>query len=634
MLFSFTGMGAFALAYDLVVRQEMGDWRLEIRDRAAELASRFSLFSRKAILAGVVAATLAVLLGNLAQVGVIADAWYRSGNPTYEEILPLGGTAVRTLDGAINLIGEETAPLYPGDWFWIASRAINAAEGEVAPITEFPFFTFLYGDLHAHMISLPLMLLALAWAVSLALQPTAVAESDKPRIWWETGLQWLAVGVIFGVFQATNIWDFPTFLVIGALAIFFFTYQQFGSKISLQMGGQALLLIVIFAALSFIAYYPFSSNFAAGFNTVGLWDGSNTFLTRYFIVWGLFLFFIISYLFIELRDWAKSWTYAGMKAMEVAAIPLAIAAIIFLFILLVLWGLQYWVAPLVLILILLSGLLGMRKDITPASRIVLILVACGFGLTFFVEFFIVEGTIGRMNTVFKVYMQVWLIMSVTAGVTAVWAWQRIKQSKTGQLVWSGILALLLVAALLYPILATRAKWDIRMSKEAPNTLDGMAFMPYVNYNDNGVMVPLGYDYEAIKWIQRNIPGSPVLAEGYNDNYYRSISNRVAMYTGLPNIIGWSGHQRQQRAALPGNMIDSRIRDVHQLYNTTNVQETLSLLDKYDVEYIYVGQLEWVHYAPEGLNKFDEMVNAGLLEEVYRNDGTSIYRVLDAPINTN
>ena len=67
------------------------------------------------------------------------------------------------------MLGGQPSTLSPGDWFWIASRAINANEGEVQPITEFPYFTFLYGDLHAHMISMPLQLLALGWVVAVVL---------------------------------------------------------------------------------------------------------------------------------------------------------------------------------------------------------------------------------------------------------------------------------------------------------------------------------------------------------------------------------------------------------------------------------------------------------------------------------
>ena len=66
-----------------------------------------------------------------------------------------------------------------------------------------------------------------------------------------------------------------------------------------------------------------------------------------------------------------------------------------------------------------------------------------------------------------------------------------------------------------------------------------------------------------------------------------------------------------------------------LYNTTAVVEAQNILARYDVSYVYVGQLEWVLYTPDGLNKFDQMVQMGLLEEVYRNAGTSIYKVLDS-----
>ena len=166
-----------------------------------------------------------------------------------------------------------------------------------------------------------------------------------------------------------------------------------------------------------------------------------------------------------------------------------------------------------------------------------------------------------------------------------------------------------------------------MNKDALHTLDGMAFMPYVEYGDNGQTVPLNYDYDAIQWMYRNIEGSPVIAEAHSSNPYRSVGNRISMYTGLPAIIGWDWHQRQQRAVMPGTLVSSRINDVNQLYNTINVDETLAILDKYNVSYIYVGQLEWVYYQPQGLIKFDHMVDTGYLEEVYRNDGTSIYRVV-------
>jgi uncharacterized membrane protein len=193
-------------------------------------------------------------------------------------------------------------------------------------------------------------------------------------------------------------------------------------------------------------------------------------------------------------------------------------------------------------------------------------------------------------------------------------------------------------AFLYPILATKAKWDIRMSENAPTTLDGMAFMETTSYADTAVdgssrTITLdhdyeaNHDYEAIQWMQMNIPGSPVIAEAHSSNPYRSIANRVTMYTGLPSIVGWDWHQRQQRAVLPASLVGSRIQDVNTLFNTVETEEALSIIDKYDVSYLYVGPLEWTYYHPEGLLKFDSMVEDGLLKEVYRNEGVSIYKVI-------
>ncbi len=652
MLFSFTGMSVFSIAYDLVAwRREIGDWRLKT---ISNLQSPISNLHKKAVAAGAIAITLAILLGNLGQVGVLVDAWYKAGNPTLEESIPLVGTAVRTLDGGFKVISGTPAPIYTGDWFFLASRALNYNEGEAAPITEFPFFTFLYGDLHAHMIALPLTMLALAWAVSLVFKAKKkgdwrlkIGDSETNSIsnlqsrsrrlpissaWWETALIWFVGALVIGVLQATNIWDLPTYAVIGVLAIFYAVFEENGRTVNLQLFGQIGLKTAVLISLAFLLFWPFSSNFGAGFSSIGLWEGSTSYLGNYLVVYGLFFFFILTHLAREFRAWTRTWTQDSLKQWEPAAAPLLLALGLYIILLLILFRMGYWVAPVVLTLTIMAGLLGLRPNLPAARRIILILIASALGITLFVEFFVVENTVGRMNTVFKFYMQVWLILSVVAGVTAVWAWPSIQKKEAGRRVWLAVLGVLVAAAALYPILATKAKWDVRLSQEAPITLDGMAFMPYANYAESqgaGGNVPLSFDYEALKWMQTNIPGSPVVAEGYSDNYYRSITNRVSMYTGLPGIIGWSGHQRQQRAVLPGQFIDQRLRDVATLYNTTNAQEAQNILAKYDVSYVYVGQLEWVLYAPPGLNKFDQMVETGILEEVYRNDGTSIYKVLDS-----
>ena len=663
MLFSFTGLGAFTIAYNLVAygkqRLKNKDWSSDAESLIPDLQSfdklktSSSIFSRQAVIAGLIATTLAVLVGNLAEVGVLLNVWQKAGNEAI--VTGIGGvdTLLRTVDGALNMAAGQPPSIYPGDWFWTATRAINYLPTEAAPITDFPFFTFLYGDLHAHMISMPLQLLALGWAVSLALLPKRKIKDSKikdlnanpetanlqssifnlPSTWWETALLWFSGALAIGVLWPTNSWDWPTYLVLGMLAVFFHTYRQNEERFSWSTLGQAILQMVILAALSVLLFWPFRANFGSGYSAIKLWQGTYTNLGNYLIIWGLFLFFIIGYLFLEFRAWTKSWTFPGLVRWKAVGALVMVGLFMFVVVLILLMLRGYYIAPVVLALVVGAGLLGLRAGLATERRITLILISAALALTLFVEFFVLEGDIGRMNTVFKIYMQVWLILSVVGGAAAMWVWQAIRGRQTARRTWQIVLGVLLLAALLYPLLATKAKWDIRMSKDAPNSLDGMAFMEYVSYGDtNGSTIQLKDDYDAIQWMQRHIEGSPVIAEGHSHNNggfspYRSITNRVAMYTGLPAVVGWDWHQRQQRAVLPGHFVSDRIADVNRFYNTPDVYEAEAFLKQYDVGYVYVGQLEETYYQSEGLAKFEQMVDLGMLHEVYRNEGTVVYEVV-------
>ncbi len=621
MLFSFTGMGAFSIAYNLVAWKNGRN--LPIKESINQRIDQLPL-NKKAIGAGIVATVLCVFLGNLAEVPLVLNTWANASTSSINTGLPID-PIVHTVNGALNLaLTDATAPIYPGDWFWTATRTINFQPGEVQPITEFPFFTFLYGDLHAHMIALPLTLLALGWAVSLVLQGRRQSSSK-----WTTAVTILSFfigGLTIGSLQATNTWDFPTYLFIGILAVIFNAYRQH-EGFNLRMLGQAGVQAAALAAVAVLTFLPFTENYGVGYSSFSLWPGSYTHLSNYLVIYGLFLFFVFTHLLRELRAWTRTLSRESLEKWEPYALPVIILAFAFIAVIAFLFIKDYWIAPLVLTLVVISGLLGLRPNLPPHRRIPLILISSALGLTMMVELIVLDGDIGRMNTVFKFYMQVWVMLSIVGGVAAATAWPAIQRRQTAGTIWRIGLALLLGAAVLYPILATKSKWDIRMSQEAPTTLDGMAFMEVTEYQDNGQNVPLHFDYEALQWMRRHIPGSPVIAEAHASNPYRAIANRVTMFTGLPSIIGWDWHQRQQRAVTPPTLISNRIADVNALYSTTNTAEALAILEKYNVQYIYVGQLEWVYYNPQGLIKFDAMTEQGLLEEVYHNAGVSIYQVL-------
>ena len=133
---------------------------------------------------------------------------------------------------------------------------------------------------------------------------------------------------------------------------------------------------------------------------------------------------------------------------------------------------------------------------------------------------------------------------------------------------------------------------------------------------------LEWDYQAILWMRNNVQGSPVVLEGQGQ-LYRTLHSRVSIYTGLPTILGWDNHQSQQRGY--GNTIGDRIKDISTIYSSDDWQESMELMQKYQVEYIYIGDIER-HYYPEiGIGKFKEQIGRDL-ELVYSNTGVDIYKV--------
>ncbi|MEJ2749200.1 MAG: DUF2298 domain-containing protein, partial [Anaerolineae bacterium] len=378
MLFSFTGVGVFSIAYNLV---KINDSRLKIKHQSSIVNLKSSILNPP-IIAGLISTALAVLLGNLAEVNLIFTSWQRAGTQFHTGIGGLNGL-LQTLDGAIKLLSGQPSPLYTGDWFWTASRAINVNPGEVGPITEFPFFTFLYGDLHAHMISLPLAILALGWAVSLALTPRN-SISSRNRIsetaWWETALLWAAGGLAVGVLRASNTWDWPTYLVIGVLAIVFYGYQRHG-RFSLTLIGQAAYQTAVFVGLFYLTFLPYDLNFGSAYNTIKLWPGSYTHVSNYLTIYGLFLFFVVTHLAREFRDWTRTWRYEDLQRTEFIAAPLIGALVVYVILLLVLVAKGYLIAPLVLTLVIIAGLLGLRRNLPPNRRIILILISAALFLT-------------------------------------------------------------------------------------------------------------------------------------------------------------------------------------------------------------------------------------------------------------
>ncbi len=625
-MFATFALGAFSAGWNIAAyfRKE------NTSDNEKEAAN--SIPFGKPMWVGLGSAVAALILGNLGTARMIWHGLMRlamSGSSLEEAnfFLKLSWT----VQGLSRFLAGTRLPYSTGDWYWIPSRVLP---GEA--ITEFPFFTFLYADPHAHLFALPLTMLALGWCLSIVFSKWRWGTTNSHNSIAVFLVTMALGGLAIGVLRPTNTWDMPTYLGLGISALFY-SAIRYGNGENIHFAGvpawiKRLMIAVIssllLVGLSFLFFAPYSQWYAQGYGSVQLWEGGRSPVASYLTHWGLFYFVIASWLVYETIHWMANTPLSALQKLHpwrfwiFSGLGLYLLAVVLLNA-----SLKVEIAFYPLTLAVWCLILLLRPNQPDAKRVVLFLIGTGVTLTLMVEVIVLVGDIGRMNTVFKFYLQAWNLLAIGAAAAAGWLLPAIEREwKSGwKPVWQFAMSALLIAALLYPLMAGMAKIRDRMSSVAPHGLDGMAFMRTAEYSDQGRMMDLSQDYRAIRWMQENVKGSPVIVEA-NTPLYRW-GSRYSIYTGLPTIIGWDWHQRQQRAAVQNDFsVQNRIFDVAEIYNSPSKERVRELLDRYAVTYIIVGQLEQAYYETAGLSKFPQW-DGDLWKEVYRDMDTVIYEVI-------
>jgi YYY domain-containing protein len=656
-LFSALALVAYSVGYNLVAW--FRENKVEIRHPNPRVA-------------GIAAALALVVLGNLGTASMLYDGFKRIGTQPGTEpstFLVGVGQVIRGVGKFLTL--DQQMPYAMDQWYWNPSRAIPPGPGEAGPITEFPFFTFLYADLHAHMINRPITVLAIGWCLSWLL---AAKRRDRQRR-FDFGLSLVVGALILGAIKPTNTWDFPVYWVLGVITVLYAVWLRY-RKVEARSVIEAALTVVVLIGLAQFLFQPYHHWYGQGYTEAELWQGSRTSISAYLTVHGLFLFVIVSWMVWESRKWMAATPLAELQKLRPFFGVISISALVLLTAtgLLIVKG--YSVALLVIPLMVWCGLLILQPGLPEEKRVVLVLTGIGVALTFFVEIVVMRGDISRMNTVFKFYLEAWEMFSLAAAAALAWILVDVPSWLPGwRRSWTLVLSILVFSAAFYTITATPAKIRDRFAMDAPHTLDGMAFMPYVdNYYDLGKPLKLDEDYRAIEWMQDNIQGTPVIIEANTPEY--RWGNRFTIYTGLPGVLGWNHHQRQQRVTGEPGMVEERAMDILNFYLTRSPEDAWTILERYDVQYVILGRLEHIFYeevqpcspspdgasvtcdlrgwpwgmpnpdvppsecepvdpnvgeAPlrcptHGLEKFETMVASGMLSEIYHQGETVIYEV--------
>src|ERR1039458_5169677 len=473
------------------------------------------------------------------------------------------------------------------DWhyFWATSRVIapNA-------INEYPFWSFLFADLHAHVLALPF---TAAFVAALLL---FVKREDRalPAPHQAAALVALAA-LFFAALQITNGWSTP---VYACLLLFLPGVLCLGSRPSgLAAAAGALAKNVLapavgVALMGALLVRPFWAQFSPPPRNWGREVGPWAQPWDFFNVWGLFIALLVPFAFVA---WKRSTAPPGKAArviliLAAVALPLSLVSVS-------LHPLRLAQAPSVRLFTALVFLVtlgaALRRATEARLRPALALVALGFAVLTGCELVFVWD---RMNTIFKFHFETWLLFSVAGAL----AWETFLASRSRA--WRLATALAGLAALFTTVTAFAGFLRLDRGGWPRFTLDGTAYLEKQNPSDRG----------AIEWINANVSGLPVLLEAQGPPYQEF--TRLSMNTGLPTVQGWEYHTQQRGHSQAET--DRRKGEVTAAYTSADEAAIKRILHRYHVALVAVGNLERRTYAGGNLARFESWTD--LLTPVYRN----------------
>ena len=511
--------------------------------------------------------------------------------------------------------------------FWSAPWLIPGA------MAQYPYYIFLAGTLHAFMMSIPfqIMFITLIFALSVRRQSgEEVKRSDT--------LLWIAVlAVCIGFFLILNTWDYPVYIVF-MIAAFILLRIRRGIK-------STLIMIAAIIGLSLVLYLPFLLSMGmGGFGGIhfvlrgGKLVITPTDFASFFEAVGFFLCLILSFVFLLLPKWRllkrsepTKITIRGfvtllpkwrlLKKSELPKVTIRdfllfiTAAILFIATILIAAFTGFHVLVIMVPTILIPLYFIFKSKVKSTREFILLLVVIGAALALFCELFYIDDPYGqpweRFNTVFKFYVPLWVFFGLSSAY-AVYYFMRHVTKRSIKIVWTVIIIAFTIATLIHPIASTVSATSGLQSSWGLNrgTLDGMEYLKSI-YPD---------DYQAVKWLDKNIAGSLVILEAPGAVF--TYTSRVATFTGLPTVVGWTSWETMWRGYSAD--VGERENDVNTVYNTSNNDQAIELLNKYNVQYIYVGSVERNKYTSEGLQKFNSYTDH--YDLIYQNEGVFIYQL--------
>ncbi len=447
-------------------------------------------------------------------------------------------------------------------WFPDATRFIGYhPETTDKTIHEFPSYSFVLGDLHAHVINIMFVLTVLAILFAWMIKRRQVAKVKLPLFTEVFNPNIILVSFFIGLFHTTNYWDFPIYFVVSGGVILFTNLVVYNFK-WVAWGVTAVQGIFVLCFSELICL-PFTLNFDQ-ISSTPLLTVARTPLNQLIILWGLPIFTVISFICFVIADFTKHHkknsiqdmtqeyteqiTQEHMKEVTKAKKP---------------------------------ALLHFMAALSSIDLFIITLGLCAIGLIMLPEVIYIKdiysGDYKRANTMFKLTYQAFIMFGICFGyipMRLLCFGKTLRQRKVAIIVLC-----LFSLTLCYGQNAVKSWYGNIFNTKGYKGLDATAFM-----QSNSAFLD---DVGAIKWLNDNVTEVQVVLEANGDSY--TDYERVSVMTGLPTVLGWRTHEWLWKSDTI--KLDERAADIEEIYTSTDRSKVLSLIKKYSIAYIYVGKLE-------------------------------------------
>ena len=399
---------------------------------------------------------------------------------------------------------------------------------------EFPAYTLVLGDLHAHVCNMLFTIVLLAVLIDHILSADE-GEKDKKQF----PSHFLLMGLLLGLFRGVNYWDMPIYFVVCGAVILFTDIKKHGAGI--RTFGNVLFKGLIIYITGILFMLPFIIKYDKPVSGVHICDRHSP-LLKLFIIWFPFL---VSSLLILIFSLGK---LADKKRREKED----------------------------------------ARDEDIRYLTVIAITLCGLGLILLPELIYVKDIYGdefqRYNTMFKLTFQAFILLAFMTG-TGIGLFfneglNRIRSGKPGKL----YLVISLFAAGMSVMLIAYMPRAIKLWFGDINRTEyrqGISATDFIRHDPS-------YDdvREVLDIISSDKRRNIRLIEEAGTSY--SPHNRISAFTGASCISGWFVHEWVWHN--DSDDVSMRHGEVRYFYESGDEDYCRALIGKYDIDYIYVGSV--------------------------------------------